>query len=350
MAAPGEPHGWVFPPEIESEAFNPYNAGIIADLSGSGVNASTNLFVSPTSGALTLTESGTYNVSVTNNYELDSVVKAYDDIFDFTLSVADSIALLNAFTVGGSSNGLNVNMPDPYTVQTANGATCTFDVSGVVSTLTSVLASATDASNSTVTQFLTANLNQFLSSLNLGTFRNSYLTPNINIDLSAGISDGDITLGVDVSSGVVVYDASAGVTSIATACFSNAACSSLINQVDLTHLLAYQNTTGNLNYLKTTAFPALKGDQLVFVLQTDTPYVTLSYSKATSSAPSDPISLNAAFGTFSATSSGTDYTYACAFRLTLGGASTVAGLPTGEVPGAGTAFSVGVGALTSSTW
>jgi broad specificity polyphosphatase/5'/3'-nucleotidase SurE len=128
MAAPGNPHGWVYPPYPESEAFNPHNAGQIADISGSGVNASTNLFVSPTVGALTLTESGTYNVSVSNNYELDSVSQAYDDIFDFTLSVADSIALLNAFTVGGTSNGLNVNMPDPYTVQTNNGATCTFDV------------------------------------------------------------------------------------------------------------------------------------------------------------------------------------------------------------------------------
>jgi len=350
MATSGKPHGWVYPPYPESEAFNPHNAGQIADISGSGLNASTNLFVSPTVGALTLTESGTYNVSVSNNYELEAVSQAYDDIFDYTLSVADSMALLNAFTVGGSSNGLNVNMPDPNTVQTANGATCTFNVASVATTLTNVLASAKDASNSTVTQFLTDNLNQFLSNISLGTFRNSYLTSNINIDLSAGISDGDITLGVDVSSGVVVYDASAGVTSIATACFSNAACSSLINQVDLTHLLAYQKTTGNLNYLKTTAFPALKGDQLVFVLQTDTPYVTLSYNKATSSAPSDPISLNAAFGTFSATSSGTDYTYACAFRLTLGGASTVAGLPTGSVPNAGTAFSVGVGALKASTW
>jgi hypothetical protein len=355
MAAPssGNPHGWVYPPDTQSLAFNPNNAGIITDLSGATLNASTNLFVSPTVGQMNLTESGTYNVTVSNNYDLDLVMKAYDDIFDYTLSVADSIALLNCFTVGGTSNGLNVNMPSPFTKQTTNGATCTFDVSGVVNTLTSVLAAATDASASTVKQFLTANLNQFLNNISIKTmqsFSDSYLTL-INTDLSAGISDGDVTLGIDVSSGVVVYDASGAVTSIGSACFGNTACESLINQVDLAHLLAYQNTTGNLNYLKTTALPALKGDQLVFVLQTDTPVVTMSYNKATSSAPSDPISLNAAWSTISASSSGTDFSYYCAFRLTLGGAgSSQAGAPTGAVPNAGTAFAVGTGALKASTW
>jgi len=353
MATPssGNPHGWVYPPDTPSLAFNPNNAGIIADISGATLNASTNLFISPTVGALTLTESGTYNVTVSNNYELDLISKTYDDIFDYTLNVADSIALLNCFTVGGTSNGLNVNMPSPFTKQTTNGATCTFDVSAVVNTLTSVLATAVDASGSTTKQFLTANLNQFLSNVNMASFTDSYLLTSINTDLSAGISSGDVTLGMDVSSGVVVYDASGAVDSIGSACFGNTACESLINQVDLAHLLAYQNTTGNLNYLKTTALPALKGDQIVFVLHTDTPVVTMSYNKATSSAPSDPISLNAAWGTFSASSSGTDNSYYCAFRLTLGGAgSSQAGAPTGAVPNAGTAFAVGTGALKASTW
>lgn len=322
MAAPGAPQGWVLPPTpatlangspLPVDSLVPYNAGQIQDISGSGLNASNNCFVTTTLGVLDLTETARYNVTVSTEQTLAQQTLAYDDIFDYTLSNTDSVTFLNAFTV----SGLHVALPADKPNQQSNGAACSFNINPVSTLLTAVLRDAIDASGNKSSIFLLNNLNKTLANIVSTSFTSSYVA-TVNTDTAAGISDSNITLSAHLNSGNVTYNATAAMTSINDTCYGSTASNALVNQIDLAHLLAYQRTTGLTNLLNTAAFPALVGDQFVFALRTTQPEIAFSVNNIT--ATTYPAALNATFAGFTSgpALSIKDNQWTVAFRLTLG--------------------------------
>jgi hypothetical protein len=335
----------------------PYNAGIVQDISSypTELNAKTKCFVSANVGDLVVTDvSATYNVTLSDNQTLTQVSLAYDNILDYTLSEADSIAFLNAFSV----SGLKLSLPQGTADQAAAGATCSYN-GGAISILETVLASATDASGDTAAAFLAHTLNHVLMLAQVDEDANKVFTTayvsevNGLNDLSGGpnINPSDIDLGIDVSSSVVTIDTNASAGSVGDKCYgvvgNNNGAQALINQIDTDHINAYASTTTDT--IKTTSFPGLPGDQFVFGLKNNAPQVRFLYNKATSSAPNDAASLDLPFLEFTTNPAGTcpirDNNWTLAFRLTMskkanGEAGVATGLGSGE-------YLVGPGGLTS---
>jgi hypothetical protein len=337
----------------------PYNAGIVQDISSypTELNAKTKCFVSANVGDLVVTDvSATYNVTLSDNQTLTQVSLAYDNILDYTLSEADSIAFLNSFSV----SGLKLSLPQGTADQAAAGATCSFSTNGgVVPILEAVLTSATDASGDVAASFLAKTLNHVLMLAQVDedadkVFTTAYVSAVNGLnDLSGGpnINPSDIDLGIDVSSSVVTIDANSSANTVGTKCYgvvnNNDGAQALINQIDTDHINAYASTTTDT--INTTAFPGLPGDQFVFGLLNNAPQVRFLYNKATSSAPNDAASLNLPFLEFTTDPAGTcpirDNNWVLAFRITLSKlANSQAGV--GANLGSGE-YLVGPGGLTS---
>jgi len=322
----------------------PTHAGVIQDISGypTELNATTKCFVSAEVGELLVDVSANYNVTLTDNQTLTQVSLAYDNILDYTLGQADSIAFLNAFSVAG----IKLQLPNGLNDQQAAGATCGFGVEPVRNLMETVLNSATDPSGNKAHEFLAETLNAVLAQVNESTFTSTYATlangdgtggPNINL--------ADIALGVDVSSSVVTIDANTSATNIGSVCYGTVGAQALINQIDVNHINAYKSDTTDT--ITTTAFPGLVGDQFVFGLRNNAPQVEFTYNKATSSAPNDLGALNYDWRVFRTDSVSAcpvkDNNWTLAFRLTLTkNASSAAGVQ--AVTGTG-AYGVGAGGL-----
>lgn len=338
--------------------YTPYNAGIIQDVSagtiGSDppVSSTINCFVSPDAGTLQVPQIvANYSLVIGQSQNQSQESLDYDNIFDISLNLADSVAFLNAFTVAGLATGL----PSGVTDQLANGATCVFtsaadDAADEV--LKKIVNQAIDASGHIAAEFLGESINSVLANYNVTTFRDAFLT---QINSVALLTPADITLGLEVDSGMVTVDVSGSSRSVVDDCYgvdSNtgvARSRKLINQIDLPHLNAYADPSNNT--INTTAFPAIPGDQMVFGLKNQTPQVTISYNPDASSAPNRPAALTADWQSVTTGSSYgaapvyniTDNAWTMAFRITLGGSGA-------SYPVSTTGAAAGTALLPTQAW
>jgi len=339
-----------------TDIYTPYNAGIIQDVSASTigsdppVSSTINCFVSPDVGTLSVPDiSANYNLQIGQSQNQSQESLSYDNIFDVILSLADSVAFLNAFTVSGLALGLPSGVSD----QLANGASCTFSSianDAVDLVLQKIINEATDASGHTAAQFLGESLNKVLSNYNISAFRTAFLT---QINSVAQLTPSDITLGLEVDSGVVNIDVPSSSQSVVSTCYGGVPggenSKKLINQIDLTHLNAYADSLNNT--INTSAFPAVPGDQIVFGLKNQTPFVTIRYNAVNSSAPTRPSTLNLDWQPVIAgyeygpapTYNISDNAWTLAFRITLSGEGVSYTVST-------TGAAAGTGLLPTQAW
>jgi len=264
----------------------PQYAGIVASSEEStigqdpAVNSEINCFVTSNVGVLTVSDaSATYNITISQNQNQSQESLAYDNIFDITLTSAESIKFLNGFTV----SGLNLNLPENNLDQLSGTATCNFNTNDVVdAVLQKVLTDATDASGNTPADFLGITLNQLLTNYTVSSFRDAFLA---TINSVADLNQADLVVNIDQGSGTVVLDVSASSQSVANVCYNGQSTEKLINQIDIPHLNAYADPSNNT--IKTIAFPAIPGDTFVFGLKSTAPEVNFHYNKATSDASND---------------------------------------------------------------
>jgi len=244
------------------------------------------------------------------------------------LNDADSKTLCQAFTFAG----LKTNPVDPAGAQSAS-CTATFNPAhtGVSAILADIIEKATDASGNIAADvagthgYLAEVLNAWISNYAQAYFQANYLAgANKTI-----VDNSDLTVDLIDNSGVAkITDLSGSITSLGSA-FDDG----LALQIDGVHLNAYAQSNSNEG---PTFLPGLSGDDIVFGVRTTASTVAMKGYETAASIAANPIK-GLSFKDL-ATVTGDPATNAvpvrvCAFKVTLGCATSAAGEGTPSVAG-----------------
>lgn len=300
--------------------FANYNPGIEYNMAYN-LDSSNNLFVGPQIGTLSTAFDASYNATITNVYDTSAQRISYDEVFDYHLSRADSIALCRAFKL----SGMQTNPVNPTGMQ-PTGVDASFNpvAPGVAALLSAIVQTATDASGNIAADasgndgWITGQLNHWIATAAAAqtTFQNTNIA-TANVD-SFGVSDADIAIAMDKESGHVVLTDVSGSTATLSSAFNKGLC----YQLDEAHIRAYAVSGTNAG---PTILPGLRGDQVVFGLKSNATTVLAHGYEAAASILTNPVA-NMTFADLTISGSVPEPTVA--FRVQLG--CTASG------PGAGT--------------
>jgi hypothetical protein len=264
----------------------------------SSVVSTASLIVAFGYGDLVTSNTATYNTSITNEQTEETVTLLYDEIFDISLNEADSVTFLNAFDI----SGLKLVLPVGFNTQSSGGATAVFRDSSCAEVLMHIINNSENAASETVVQYLTVKVQETLLALEatFGSLFAAEIISGITEDLDSSL------LTFTLTESAVSIDVSSSITTIGSKCFESS--SAIVNQVDSERLFAYD--VSGRNYLSTSAFPALKGDQFVFILQISNVDLNINKGTFSSNYMGEPQGLAASVKSSIAG-------FKCAFRFTL---------------------------------
>lgn len=236
------------------------------------VSRSAGVYVSEGVGTLTMTSAdATYHLDATYAYTPDSASIKYDQIFDITLTKAQSIKLLNAFDVS------NAEISD-YSATTRSAVFNDADADAL-SVLRDVISGALAGADN-AEAYLTGDLNAWIQDhAKVAVAGADFSSATATSSKIEGINPEELRMFIDASSGAVVVDVSASAVSAATACLK-AKASALFKQLPADNLHAYENTTEN-NAITTDSLPLLSGDKIVFALLVATKNVGMTPTNGT---------------------------------------------------------------------
>ncbi len=278
-----------------------------------------NRFVGPAVPELKTAYEGTFNVVVSSDIVTSPQAVDYHEIFHYHLNNADSQTLCSAFHLSGM-------LTNPVGDSQPNTATASLVTSEASSILSNILEGATNSAGLIAANvagargWVSDELNKWIADYTQASFQASYVSL-ANTDTAHAVDNSDVTITMDASSGVVkITDLSGSVANIAD-CFDDDLC----KQFDEAHLDAYKTAGSNAG---PTQLPGLRGDVLVFALQSKPAHVDMAGEETQASKDSNSNTM---------TFSDLDVTEripkpVLAFSITLGCTASGAGLPGSAAP------------------
>jgi hypothetical protein len=269
-------------------------------------------YLSASDGSLSFSQDATYKLSIAAG-PAETATTTFDEVFDLTLTPAQTVSILNAFTTTG------VLRIYPQDVITATNSFALGDAAAL-DVLKTVIETAASASSKTAEQYLKGLLDAWIMS-NISTVNGS---AEFNLAVASNVESyptDKLTMAIDASSGNVVIDAVTSAASAASACLAGDA--NIVKQIPYATVVKYQTTTeAEDNTIDTTALPLVSGDKLLFVLVAPSQSVSMAPSDSSEPAedeamntnPLEDAELGAAF-----TSAQTTPSKRLAFRMTMGG-------------------------------
>lgn len=267
---------------------NTYNGGgayrVRSSAVAGGTDANSNtptpfLFVSQVHTSITPTNNATYHMTIQSE-TTEEVSTGFDVMFFKTLSVTDSVALLNAFDI----SGVKVIRADDDAPTASFGADDTRKLAAVEvirSAINGTSDAAVDGCGNTMSAFLAHDLNNQLlklfgrvstvggvdSSDNLNNFNTEY-EEDFAADINQLIRDSlELIIQVDASSSSVTLDSSgaAHLLNDEGSSWDASGATQLLREIPYANLNLYDSS----NNLTTTSLPLKTGDTIILVFDTD---------------------------------------------------------------------------------
>lgn len=266
--------------------------------SGSGT------YLSNVDGALSFTEAATYKLTATSG-QPETQTTTYDEVFDLSLTQAETEALLNAFTTSGVQQiYANDNITATNTFAAASG-------SAAFNVLKKAITDGKNANNKKAEEWLKGLLDVWIQA----NIKKAYGEVDFGAATASNVEaypTDKLSMAIDSSSGVVTVDAESSATSAANTCFGTD--TTLIKEIPYSNIIKYDSDADN-NTISTTALPLVGGDKLLFVLVAGSQKVSMSPSESVEPVGDDTgDSLGAGFQSSESTPS-----KRLAFRMTMAG-------------------------------